>query len=194
MSLNLLPLLAKVKIQLDAWRNLPLSLIGKVNLLKIKILPVFLYFLRNYPIWVPCSFFRRVNSLFGSFLWSTAHPRISLCTPQEPLVQGGLALPNLFKYFIVGQMVARRWLLRDDGDAATVLEAALMASYESLYYLVCRGSQASSSLTGSIRVTVRAWDRAQVLIKSANGVWSPGTPLWFNPRLHHLGAIPDPII
>lgn len=63
---NLLPLLTKVKIQLDAWRHLPLSLIGRVNLPKMKILPVFLYFLQIYPVWVPCSFFRRVNSLAPS--------------------------------------------------------------------------------------------------------------------------------
>lgn len=45
LSLNLLPLkLIKVRIQLDAWRHLPLSLIGRVNLLKMKILEFFLPF------------------------------------------------------------------------------------------------------------------------------------------------------
>lgn len=78
-----------------------------------------------------------MNSLFGSFLWSTTHPRISLRTLQESWGQGGLALPDLFKYFIAGQMVvARRWLLRDDGDATNVLEAAYMGSYESLFFFV----------------------------------------------------------
>lgn len=48
---------------------------------------------------------------------------MGLRTLQEPYGQGGLALPDLFKYFIAGQMVfARRWLSRDSGDAATVLE------------------------------------------------------------------------
>lgn len=65
LTLNLMPLLTKTKTQLEAWKHLPLSLIGRVNLLKMKILPVFLYFLRNTPICVPCSFFRRVNSLFS---------------------------------------------------------------------------------------------------------------------------------
>lgn len=39
-----------------------------------------------------------------------------------------------------------------------------MGSYESLFYLVHRGPMASPSLTASMRVTVRAWDRAQKLM------------------------------
>lgn len=91
-------------------------------------------------------------------------------------------------------MFARLWLARDDSDAATVLEVALMGSYESLYYLVHRGLQVPAPLTGSMRVTVRAWDRARVLMHSESETWSPDTPLWFNPRLSHFNEIPDPII
>lgn len=97
LQLNLMPILTKVKIQLDAWKHLPFSLIDRVDLIKIKILPVFLYFLRNTPIWVPCSFFGRANSLFRSFLWGLGHPKVGLRTLQEPYGQGGLALPDLFK-------------------------------------------------------------------------------------------------
>lgn len=147
LSLNLMLLLTKVKTQLDAWKHLPLSLIGRVNFLKMKVLPVFLYFLRNTPMWVPCSFFKHVNSLFCSFLWCSGHPRVGLSTLQEPYGQGGLAFHCLFKYFLAGQLViARPWLVRDDGDAATVLEAALVGSYESLCYLVHRGPQVSAPL------------------------------------------------
>lgn len=133
--------------------------------------------------------------MFGSFIWSAKHPRIGLRTLQEPWGQGGLALPDLFKYFIAGQMVvARRWLLRDDGDAANVLEAAYRGSFESLSFLLYRGTSAMSSPTDSMGVTIRAWDRAKVLMKSQSDVWSPDTPLWFNPKLLHLNTIPDPII
>lgn len=159
----------------------------------MKVLPVFLYFLRNSPIWVPSSFFKRVNCLFGSFLWSTAHPRISLHTLQEPLGQGGLALPGLFKYFIAGQMVARRLLLYViRGMQQMCLEAACVGSYESLFFDI--QGHPSIAIFGSMCVTVHAWDRAQVMMKSGMGIWSPDTPLWFNPRLPHLGMIPDPII
>lgn len=91
-------------------------------------------------------------------------------------------------------VVTRRWLLCNDGDTEMVLKAALIGSYESLYYLVYRGLQVSSPLTGSICATVRAWDRVKVLMHSEARGWPPDTLLWFNPRLSHFGAIADPIL
>lgn len=61
-------------------------------------------------------------------------------------------------------------------------------------FLLHRGSSALLSPTDSMHVTIRAWDRVKVLMKSQTDVWSPDTPLWFNPKLPHLGTIPDPII
>lgn len=131
MSLNLLPLFHIVKCRLEAWRYLPRSL-TRVNLLQIKILP-FLYFIHNCPIWVPQTYFKRIDNLFSS-LWPESHPRISIFTLQEQPGQGGLGLPELYKYVLAGQMeFARRLLLRDDEDAATVLEAAILGSYEGLF-------------------------------------------------------------
>lgn len=53
-------------------------------------------------------------------------------------------------------LFARRWLLRDDEDAATVLEAAILVSYEDLANLVHSGSRVESSLTGPMKVTIQA--------------------------------------
>lgn len=106
---------------------------------------------------------------FCSFLWPLSYPSISIRTLQDPSGQGGLALPGLYKYLLAGQMVfARHWLLRDDEDAAKVLEAAILGSYEGLSNLVYRGSQVQSPITGSIRVTIQAWDRVQVIMHRDN--------------------------
>lgn len=87
-------------------------------------------------------------------------------------------LPDLLKYFSTGQMVvARHWLLQDDGDSATVLEPALLGSYKSLYYLVYRGVQLASLLTGSMGSTLRSWDRLRVLMEPDGLVPLPSTLL-----------------
>lgn len=44
MPLNLTPLLTFFKKKVQAWQRLPLSLLGRVNLLKMKVLLVILYF------------------------------------------------------------------------------------------------------------------------------------------------------
>lgn len=58
--LNLDPVLAVIKSKLKAWNNLPLSLTGRINLLKMKVLPKFTYIFRNSPQWLTRTFF---NSL-----------------------------------------------------------------------------------------------------------------------------------
>lgn len=57
MQLNSLPTLAMVKARPKAWENLPLSLLGHINLVKMKILPKFTYIFRNSPQWLPRKFF-----------------------------------------------------------------------------------------------------------------------------------------
>lgn len=68
-SLNLLPLITLLKQKVQAWAMLPLSLIGRINLLKMKLLPVILYFLWHVPTWVPKSYFKKLDGIVGSFLW-----------------------------------------------------------------------------------------------------------------------------
>lgn len=52
----------------------------------------------------------------------------------------------------------------------------------------------ASALTGSMRSTLHAWDKVQVLMKPDGMAPSPPAPLWFNPRFSHFGEIPDPIL
>lgn len=61
-KLNLLPLLNMLKAKLRAWDNLPLSLIGRINLLKKKMLPFFQYMIRHVPTWIPKTFFNQFDT------------------------------------------------------------------------------------------------------------------------------------
>lgn len=66
-SLNLAPVLLEIKKKFKTWGNLPLSVWGRVNLLKMKIIPKFIYLFRHSPQWIPKSFFNKLNQLFSSF-------------------------------------------------------------------------------------------------------------------------------
>lgn len=46
---NLCPMIAQLQQRLDKWMNLPLDLMGSVNLLKIIFLPNLLYVMANAP-------------------------------------------------------------------------------------------------------------------------------------------------
>lgn len=48
-ELNLVPLIQNMKTRLKDWANLPLSLVGHISLLKMKLLPGLLYVLSKFP-------------------------------------------------------------------------------------------------------------------------------------------------
>lgn len=124
-DLNISQLLTILNRKLNTWKNLPLSLISKVNLIKMKILPLFLYVLRNSQIWIPKSIFKSIDSVLLSFLWHGGTPRLKLAILQQPWGEGGLAVPNFFKYFLAGQLtVAHHWLAAPWDNASISLEAA----------------------------------------------------------------------
>lgn len=103
--LNLSPVVKQVRAKLKAWENIPLSLLGCVNLIKMKILPKFNYLFPNSPKWISRSFFIQLNSLFSSFLWRLHPPRFKLPTLMCPTSQGGLVLSDCHKYYIAAQLV-----------------------------------------------------------------------------------------
>lgn len=60
-------------------------------------------------------------------------------TLKAPYEQDGLALPNLYMYYVAIQLSYASWWLRaDTNNPAVVLEAALVGSYEPLANLAYR--------------------------------------------------------
>lgn len=96
--LNLTPLLKKTKEDCKRWNYLPLSLIGRINCIKMNILPKYLYLFQMLLTSVPKAFFKQLNTSLTQFIWRNKPPRIKLSVLQSPLEKGGLKAPN-FEYF-----------------------------------------------------------------------------------------------
>ena len=56
-SEKLSPLLAQIKTDFQRWGSLPLSLIGRINTVKMSVLPKFIFIFQCLPIFLPKSFF-----------------------------------------------------------------------------------------------------------------------------------------
>lgn len=87
---NLSPLQFGKKCQL--WRTLPLSPVGRVNLVKMVYLPKFTYFFRNTPCLIPKSFFQKLDSIVSTFVWAGKALRLARKMLQLPLSPGGLVV------------------------------------------------------------------------------------------------------
>ncbi len=98
---NLTPLVENMKKDLLRWSTLPLSLSGRIQSIKMNVLPKFLYMFRCLPIFLPKSFFRSIDKAIMNFIWAGKIPRISKDFLQRPRTKGGLALPKLIYYYWV---------------------------------------------------------------------------------------------
>uniref|UniRef100_A0A672FIX8 Reverse transcriptase domain-containing protein n=1 Tax=Salarias fasciatus TaxID=181472 RepID=A0A672FIX8_SALFA len=95
---NYSPLLTQLKQDLERWGLLPLSLGGRINTIKMNVLPKFLYVFQCIPLYLSKSFFTDVDKLISRFLWNNKNPRIRKNILQQHRQHGGLSLPN-FQYY-----------------------------------------------------------------------------------------------
>uniref|UniRef100_A0A803J6W9 Reverse transcriptase zinc-binding domain-containing protein n=1 Tax=Xenopus tropicalis TaxID=8364 RepID=A0A803J6W9_XENTR len=192
-ALNLLPLLQTVEQKVKAWTRLPLSLIGRINLFKMVMLPKFTYIFRQSPTKIPNSFFTKIRALLIQLYWHPSTPKISIAKLQLPTQAGGLAAPNLFLYYIAAKLTTANWWAAPTLDnPATCLEAQTVGSYEELKNLLYRGCSYTPKTTPLMKEIVWAWNTALNLFPKPQNHCSELTPLWCNPKLQHLQTIPDP--
>uniref|UniRef100_A0A671XVP2 Reverse transcriptase domain-containing protein n=1 Tax=Sparus aurata TaxID=8175 RepID=A0A671XVP2_SPAAU len=98
-KLNFADLIGKLKIMIDRWKLLPLSLIGRVNIVKMVVLPKFMYLFQNIPIYLTTSFFKMLDSIVIPFIWADKPSRISKAHLQKSTAEGGLGLPVFRHYY-----------------------------------------------------------------------------------------------
>lgn len=101
---NYTPLTFKIKSDLLKWSSLPLSLLGRINVIRMNVLPRFNFLFQMLPCFLSVDFFKSINSRILRFIWNNKKPRISLMTLMKPESMGGLGLPNLQHYFWAAQL------------------------------------------------------------------------------------------
>lgn len=92
-------MLTKLKLNIENWRILPLSMVGRINAIKMVCFPKALYIFQNLPIFLPSSFFKKMNSIILPFVWVYKTHRIAKAHLQKPSNEGGLGLPEFRKYY-----------------------------------------------------------------------------------------------
>lgn len=104
------------KSNFEFWGSLPLSVAGRVALLKMITLPRLLYYFRTLSVWIPTKFFKQLRSMISAFIWGTGR-RVALSTLMRPRAEGGLAVPDYETYYLAAQF---QWLTQWVADAIRV--------------------------------------------------------------------------
>lgn len=98
------PLYKKLENNLKTWSKHELSWLGRINSIKMTLLPRILYFFRSLPIPVNKLQLKKLHSKILKFTWGASSYQI----PQHTLFlhksKGGLGLPDLHKYYIAARL------------------------------------------------------------------------------------------
>jgi len=129
-------LLNKFKADLQKWSTLPLSLDGRVQTMKMNVLPRFLFLFQCLPLFLTKSFFKQLDKIILPFLWAGKVARIGKGALQAARGEGGLGLPNfMFYYWSANVKKILSWLYEDELDWCQM--ESLSCHTSSLAALVC---------------------------------------------------------
>lgn len=102
---NYRSILDRTKTDLDRWSKTPLSLAGRINAVKMTVMPRFLYLFQMIPIFLPKSYFAQLDRCISLFIWNKKPARIKKASLEKAKSDGGLGLPNFLFYYWAANIV-----------------------------------------------------------------------------------------
>lgn len=179
---NFPPLYKKLEEDLSHWSRLSLTRLGRINTIKMTLLPRILYYFRALPIPVDNTRLKRFQANIVKYIWGKGGHRFSKAILFRPRSGGGLGLPNLLWYLQAAQLaqistVYSRW---EHPDWIHIERQAV--PLHTLDFLLWSPKKLRPPiLSPTLSHSFALWDR----LKSNNRLTSPTTPL------QHLFHNPD---